>query len=55
MAYDKKLCVQRRTGDGLVDCKACKKRNVRDWNIYKKNVCSSECQWLLISKTLATA
>lgn len=49
--YDKKLLEEQRKY-GVVTCKVCKKRKVKDWNIYKNNICSMECQKKLINKLL---
>ena len=50
--YDKKLLEEQRKY-GLVSCKVCKKRKVKNWNIYKNNICSTECSGKLIEKLLS--
>jgi len=52
MTYNKKLMDEWRQYR-LVTCKVCYKRKVKDWNIYKNNICSSECSTKLINKLLS--
>ena len=53
MSYDKKLLEEQKKY-GMVTCKVCRKRKVKDWNIYKNNICSTECQWKLIDRLLSS-